>query len=294
MPTLKETRMSLIRLIEHDPDAPFALGRHVEHDPRSLAFAHGVLPKSAIKSVDWTRRVPIFDQGQLGSCTGNAGTGLLGTDSAGRTASTSVTISAAGAAASHGLFAAGVHVLDEAFAVALYSLATILDGVSGQYPPKDTGSTGIGVGKALQALGLASGYTHGFSLAALQSALQKGGLLIGIAWPQSAFDTATDGRIVVDRSSPIAGGHELELCRYDASTGEYWVPNSWNTSWGQAGWGYFAEADLVWLLSQQGDVTVPSLVASPVPVPPVPPAPSEATGDQVASAVREALHQLGV
>src|SRR5690242_16937314 len=122
-----------IHLIEqhHRPGQP--LGRHVEHDPRSLAFAHPVLPRTAIKSVSWTRRIPILDQGSLGSCTGNAATGALGTDSAGRTATTSVTISATGAAASHGLFAAGVHTLDEDFAVALYSLATILDSFSGTY-----------------------------------------------------------------------------------------------------------------------------------------------------------------
>lgn len=284
--------MSLIRLIEHRADSPFALGRHVEHDGRSLAYAHGVLPKSAIKSVEWTRRIPILDQGSLGSCTGNAGTGILGTDSAGRTASTSVTITEVGAAASHGLFAAGVHILDEAFAVALYSLATILDGVSGQYPPTDTGSSGVGVGKALKALGLAGGYTHGFSLAALQSALQSGPVMIGIEWFNSMFNPAADGRIPVDKASGLAGGHELELSKFDVSAREYWVPNSWNTSWGQAGWGYLAEADLVWLLSQQGDVTIPALTGSPVPTPT--PVPSVPPGDVVAAKVREALHQLGV
>jgi hypothetical protein len=246
---------------------PFRLGRHIEHDPRSLAYAHGVLPQSAIKTVEWTRRIPILDQGSLGSCTGNAGTGVLGTDSAGRTASTTVTITPAGAAASHGLFTAGEHALDEAFAVALYSLATILDGVSGQYPPTDTGSTGLGVAKALKALGLAGSYTHAFSTAALNSALQTSPVMIGIPWLKSMFDTATDGRILVDHTSGIAGGHELELCRYDASTGEYWVPNSWNTSWGDKGWAYFTAADLTWLLSQQGDVTVPAWATAPTPTP---------------------------
>ncbi|MFG2372545.1 C1 family peptidase [Streptomyces sp. NPDC048504] len=255
--------------IQHLPEAggPFRLGRHVEHDPRSLAFAHGVLPKSAIKSVEWARRIPILDQGSLGSCTGNAGTGVLGTDSAGRTASTTVTISAGGAAASHGVFVAGTYILDEAFAVSLYKLATILDGVSGTYPPTDTGSTGLGVAKALKALGLAGSYTHAFSIAALNSAVQSGAVLLGIVWPQSAFDTANDGRILIDKTSPIAGGHELELCKYDASSGEYWVPNSWNSAWGDKGWGYFTTADLTWLLSQQGDVTVPALTAAPAPAP---------------------------
>lgn len=274
--------------------AQFPLGRHVEHDPRSLAYAHGVLPNSAIQSVDWTRRTPILDQGQLGSCTGNAGTGWLGTDSAGRTASTTVTISAAGAAASHGLFTAGVHALDEAFAVGLYSLATILDGISGQYPPTDTGSSGLGVAKALKALGLAASYTHGFSIAALNSALQAGPAMIGIAWPNSAFNPAADGRIPVDPSSGIAGGHELTICRYDAAAGEYWVANSWGTSWGQQGYGYFTAADLAWLLGQQGDVTVPAWSAAPAPTPTPAPVPAGPTGAQVGAAVRQALTALGV
>jgi hypothetical protein len=270
------------------------LGRHIEHDPRSLAYAHGVLPKSAIKSVSWTRRIPILDQGELGSCTGNAGTGALGTDSAGRTATTSVTISAAGAAASHGLFTAGAHVLDEVFAVGLYSLATILDGVSGQYPPTDTGSSGVGVAKALQALGLATSYTHAFSISALNSALQTGPVLIGIDWYQSMFDPKTDGQIVVDTKSGLAGGHELELSRFDGTTGEYEIDNSWAESWGVNGCGYFTAAALTTLLGQQGDVTVPAWVSAPQPTPTPTPVPAGATGAQVAAAVRAALTSLGV
>lgn len=259
----------------------FPLGRHVEHDPRSLAYAHGVLPASAIKSVEWTRRIPILDQGQLGSCTGNAGTGVLGTDSAGRTASTTVTISAAGAAASHGLFPAGVHHLNEKFAVALYSLATILDGVSGQYPPADTGSTGLGVAKALTTLGLAASYTHAFSIAALNSALQSGPVMIGITWYNSMFDPKSDGQIVVDPTSGVAGGHELELNAFDATTGEYQVPNSWSQTWGKDGYGYFTTAALTSLLAAQGDVTVPALVGAPQPTPTPTPTPTPADPDLV-------------
>jgi hypothetical protein len=265
-----------VQLIEQQHRPGQHLGRHINHDPRSLNYAHGVLPRGAIKSVEWTRRTAILDQGNLGSCVGNAATGALGTDSAGRTASTSVTITAAGAAASHGLFTAGSHALDEKFAVALYSLATILDSYSGQYPPTDTGSSGIGAGKALTALGLATGYTHAFSIAALNTALQTGPVLIGVPWLNSMFNPASDGRIPVDQSSGIAGGHELELSKYDASTGEYWINNSWSDTWGVKGSAYFTTADLTYLLSQQGDVTVPALVGAPTPTPTPTPVPADA------------------
>jgi hypothetical protein len=258
-------------------------GRHVEHDPRSLAFAHGVLPKSALKSVSWARRMPVLDQGQLGSCTGNAACGLLGTDSAGRTATGTVTISAAGAAASHGLLPAGEHQLDEAFAVALYSLATVLDGIPGQYPPDDTGSSGLGVAKALRALGLAASYTHAFTLGAVASALQAGPVLLGTVWLQSMFSPAADGRIPVDRASAVAGGHEIEITGWDAVTDRYWLTNSWGPSWSVGGRGYVTGADLAWLLGQQGDITVPVLTPMPGPAPT--PAPA---ADDVALAA--ALH----
>jgi len=266
------------------------LGRHVDHDPRSLAYAHGVLPGSALQSVDWTRRIPVLDQARLGSCTTNAGTGLLGTDSAGRIATTSVTIGDAGAAASHGLFTAGEYTLDEAFAVRLYSLATLLDGIPGQYPPTDTGSSGIGVAKALKALGLIVGYSHAFSLAALASALQTGPVIIGIPWFNSMFNPASDGRIPVTAASGVAGGHEIEIAAYDAGAGEYWLTNSWGTSWGQAGRGYLTASDLQWLLSQQGDVTVPVWATTPAPPPP---APADAD-HQLAAAARSWLTAKGL
>lgn len=245
------------------------LGRHVDHDARSLGHAHGVLPRSVLRSAAWTRRIPVLDQGQLGSCTGNAATGLLGTDSAGRTAASTVLVSPAGAAASHGLVKAGEHQLDEAFAVALYSLATVLDGVPGQYPPDDTGSSGLGVAKALKALGLAGSYTHAFSLAAVRSALQAGPALLGIPWYQSMFEPAADGRIPVDTTSGVAGGHEIEVTGWDADADRFWLTNSWGSGWGQAGRGYLTATDLQWLLGQQGDVTVPvfTVVPSPAPVP---------------------------
>ena len=273
----------------HHPSGK-SFGRHVAHYRESLRYAHGVLPQSAIKTVRWERRIPILDQGALGSCTGNAATGMLGTDSVGRTATGTVTISAAGAAASHGYFTAGVHTLDETFAVSLYGLATVLDTYSGTYPPTDTGSDGVSVSKALQALGLITAYTHAFSMAALNSALQASSVIIGIEWLESMFTTDSAGNIVVDKSSGVAGGHELEVLGFNTDTGLYEVPNSWGVDgFGIDGTGFMSTANMSYLLSQQGDVTVPSFAAAPVP-----PLPTGATGAQVAAAVRSALTAQGV
>lgn len=233
----------------------YALGRRKQHDPRSLAYALPVLPKSAVQSVDWTRRAPVFDQGDLGSCTGNAAAGLVATDSAARTGYTSVTVSG------------NVLPVDESLAVQVYSLATQLDEFAGAYPPDDTGSSGLGAAKALVKLGLASKYSHAFSLDALKSALQSGPVMIGIEWLNSMFEPASDGTVPVDRRSGVAGGHEFVVSAYDASVGRFRMDNSWGESWGAGGSAWFREADLRWLLSQDGDVTQPAF-AAPSPAPP--------------------------
>ncbi|MFD7999958.1 hypothetical protein [Streptomyces mirabilis] len=248
------------------------LGRHVEHDPRSLDFAHGVLPKTAIKTVDWIRRTPIFDQGSLGSCTGNAAAGLLGTDSAARTGLTSATISGS------------VVPVDEDLAVQVYELATQLDSIKGTYPPDDTGSSGIGAAKALKKLGLATSYTHAFSLDALKSALQNGPVMVGTVWLESMFDVGSNGYVKVDRKSQVAGGHEYVLSAYDTTRQAFRMDNSWGEFWGARGSAWLSEADVQWLLSQQGDVTVPAWVTAPVPVPTPPPSPTPAPDPRLAEA----------
>jgi hypothetical protein len=252
------------------------LGRHVEHDPQSLRYAHGVLPASAIKSVDWTRRAPIFDQGNLGSCTGNAATGLLGTDSAARAGLTSVTVSG------------NVVPVDENLAVKVYELATQLDSIKGTYPPDDTGSSGLGAAKALVKLGFATKYQHAFSLDALKSALQSGPVMVGTVWLESMFDVHPDtGYVHVDRTTQVAGGHEYVISAYDASALAFRLDNSWGESWGVKGSAWLTQTDMQWLLSQQGDVTVPAWAVAPAPKPAV-------TAAGLADQVRALLTANGV
>ena len=53
------------------PGIPFPLGRHINHDPESRRYAYPETDR-VLQSVRWPRRTPVLDQGNLGSCTGNA------------------------------------------------------------------------------------------------------------------------------------------------------------------------------------------------------------------------------
>lgn len=144
----------------YEPTDP-RLGRHVRHDERSARpeYAVPVLPRSAIRSREWTRHIPILNQGNIGSCVPNNAPEHLGTDTGyGYTGVTSVTVPRAD---TKGFFKAGsVWGLDEAFAQQMYRLVTRIDPYPGQWEPDDTGSDGLSLAKALVMLGLSDKYKH--------------------------------------------------------------------------------------------------------------------------------------
>lgn len=240
----------------YDPTDP-RLGRFVKHDPRSLSYAAPVLPRSAIHTVEWVRRIPIFNQGATGACTGYALVGVLGTDSDDRTGYRSVSVKAD----PFGVFSPGRYTLDEDFAVKVYSLNTRVDPFAGTFPPHDTGSNGLAAGATGKTLGLLSSYTHAFSMDALRSALQSGPAMWGTLWLDSMYDVTRDGFLVVDRGSARVGGHELVISGYDAEEDFFTVQNSWGTEWGTDGYARVHATDMSWLLSQDGDVTIPHYAA---------------------------------
>ncbi len=57
-------------LIPEAPDNPYRLGRSVNHDERSKAYPAALAP--TYKAVWWPHYGPVINQGQIGSCTGNA------------------------------------------------------------------------------------------------------------------------------------------------------------------------------------------------------------------------------
>ncbi len=212
---------------------PYPLGRHVEHDPRSRGFAY--LPPAKLtltRSLTWPRRAPILDQGQLGSCTGNAMAGWLGTDPHGTSKG-----------------------IDEPLAVSLYSDATRLDPYPGAYPPEDTGSSGLAVCKAAQNRGLLTSYRHAFDFAATLDALTHGPIIVGVPWYESMFTPQASGYLTI--SGSVVGGHEFLIRGIDPRKKHVLADNSWGYDWGRKGRFWLHWADLERLLSEDGDATVP-------------------------------------
>jgi hypothetical protein len=224
------------------------LGRHVFHDSRSLNCR--VAKADTIVSKKWTRQIPILNQLDLGSCTGNAATGALGTGPL---------FDALADKLKAGLS------LDEPEAVKIYSLATTLDPFSGAYPPDDTGSNGLSVAKACQQLGLISGYTHALSLSDLLSGLQTGPMIIGSNWYESMDSPDSSGLVTV--SGSVRGGHEYECLGVDVEAKILHFANSWGTGWGQAGYFAYNYDSMTRLLSEDGDATKFVPLSSPAPTP---------------------------
>lgn len=232
------------------------LKRHVHHDSMSRLYpfpTDGLM----IQTVRHQRHGAVLDQGNLGSCTGNAGIGDLMTDPcAGTTNSPRYT-------------------LDETGAVNLYSDATAVDSYPGQYPPDDTGSDGLTIAKVLQKTGLISGYQHTFTLDDALKALSQYPLMVGTNWMNSMFNPDSNGMLTVDMGSGVAGGHEYVVDEYDATRDVVGMTNSWGSGWGQAGRAYMKADDLGALLDQQGDVIVLLPLSVPAPTPtPTPPGPT--------------------
>jgi hypothetical protein len=222
------------------------LGRNVHHDSESRRYEYRT-SRSVPVSVRHQRRIPILDQGAIGSCTGNAGIGCLGTDPF------------------YATVKAPKFSEDESGAVKLYSAATASDDYPGQYPPDDTGSDGLTVAKVLTAAGEISGYQHTFSLDAALLALADYPLITGISWYEDMFNPGGDG--LVAPTGALAGGHEIVVTEYNAARGWVGFDNSWGADWGVQGRFYMQAEDWGTLLSQQGDVIVFTPASQPAPVP---------------------------
>lgn len=230
------------KITSHDP----RLNRHVYHDSRSKLYKFDTKGLSIV-SVTHTRNIPILNQGNVGSCTGHAGIGALGTNPLFPTVSKDSKYS-----------------LNDKGALMLYSDAQVIDG-NGPYPPNDFGSYGLSIAKALKNAGVISGYQHTFTLDDALKALTVTPVIVGLNWYESMFKTQRDGRIVI--SGSLAGGHEIVARGIDAIGKKVWFDNSWGPEWGLKGRFYLTFKDFGTLLSQNGDVVAFTPLSKPAPKP---------------------------
>ena len=237
---------------------PLPLGRNLYHDSRNLAYPWRRTAKT-LTSQRWPRNIPILDQGNVGSCTGNAQVGELGTGPI------------------FTALPAGAPALDETLALQIYSGAETIDG-DGPYPPNDNGSSGPSAAQVTKNLGYISGYQHCFALADVLDALETGPVCIGSNWYDSMDEPDGTGLVAISAGASIRGGHEY-LCRgKDTARQLLFLDNSWGVSWGNAGSFSYSYATLERLLSEQGDATVSLPLTTPAPAPvPVPPVNVDAT-----------------
>lgn len=222
------------------------LGRHIHIDPRSKAYRVVPWMRDLLNSVRYTSHVPTFNQGQIGSCTGNAAAKALSYDPFWPEGETVLGKSAR---------------KDETFAVGVYSDATKVDGAPGEYPPDDTGSSGLAAAKVLHHRGLIAGYRHAHTLDEVLSALQSGPVIAGVDWLQDMFTPAADGALTV--TGAIAGGHEFVLDEIDIENERIWMQNSWGSKWGVHGRAYFTFTDFTALLHAHGDVIAFEPITAP-------------------------------
>jgi hypothetical protein len=175
-----------------------------------------------------------YDQGELGSCTGNAMAGALMTEP---------------------LYARGRD-LAEKDAIELYSEATSIDRFPGVYPPDDTGSSGLAVAKAAKRAGYVSSYRHAFGLQQALGALVVGPVITGVKWYDSFDRPLSTGEIRKTVGAELRGGHEFEVNGIDVENRQVWCVQSWGPLWGGLNDGTFWMSWDTWdaLLEDQGDV----------------------------------------
>lgn len=233
--------------VQYDPTDP-RLGRHVEHDSRSRDFAYMATRPVQERTVVWATAAPCLDQGQLGACTGFSTAQLINT----------VPFTKARQRI-RGRY------LTAQDARKIYSLATQLDKISGQWPPEDTGSSGLGAAKAGRQLGYFAGYRHAFGFDHFRAAIAAQPVIVGTLWTKTMFTPDKDGLVTVGPLSEdnIAGGHEYLARGISYDRRQVLFRNSWGPDWGTTGpdstpgsfWITFD--DFANLLDHQGDVTAP-------------------------------------
>jgi hypothetical protein len=221
-------RLALIP--EHVSKRGGRLGRHIHFDERSRGYRVPIRKAAKIVTRTWARTIHPFDQGQTGSCTGNGAVGVICTEP---------------------YHAKGKH-YTETLARKVYSTASRIDSIQGDWPPTDTGSTVLAAMKALKQLGWTTGYQWCFGLDDVLKTLSTiGPVEVGVNWYEG-FDTPSASGLV-KITGAVRGGHAFEILGVDAAKKTVIAENSWGSSYGVKGRFSFSWKDLDRLLKEQGE-----------------------------------------
>jgi hypothetical protein len=251
------------------------LGRHVEHDERSRAYALSEdLLGTGYTSAFHTVNAPVLDQKNVGACVGFGTEACVSADPFYAAIPTTVAARPTGDVDT-----------DNQQGYGLYSAATHLDNIKGSWKPDDTGSVGLAGAKAAQKAGLISGYQHALSLDAALKGLGALPCITGVNWYEGFDNPDSSGRVKI--SGSVRGGHEFCVYGIDAVNKLVWARNSWTAGWGLNGTFCFSFDDWGRLLDEQGDVTFFVPLTSPAPTPTPTPTPTPASVD---AAMAKAAH----
>lgn len=252
--------MTITNEIIPNPFNDFSLGRHVEHDPRSRAFAlDDMVRELSIVSGAWDVYVPVLDQDGVGACVGFATDAAVGSGPIYRALKPEQ--------------AAVLSTNAQGFQ--FYSWATQEDEFPGTWyadgTGTDTGSSGLGGAKAAQKHGFIKGYLHAFTFEAFVKSIQLAPVIVGVNWYDSMFYPDEYGEVKISANAQVAGGHEFLIygAKVNGSKIQFLAQNSWGAEWGDRGRFTLSDATMTRLLGEQGDVTqfVPLDPAPPTPAP---------------------------
>jgi hypothetical protein len=190
-----------------------------------------------------------LDQGALGSCTGEAPTGIR--------LSRPYTLATLPAPWVQ-MSTAGDF---EQLARDIYSGATKIDPYPGEWPPTDTGSNGDSAMRMAVQLGLFSAYRSIEAFTDLQASLQAGPCIFGSDWYTGMWQPDRGGQVHV--TGAAEGGHEYGFAGIDVDRKLLWFVNSWGDDYGckvGSHGGYFnlTFGDFTTLYNSGGAVECPS------------------------------------
>lgn len=223
------------------PQTRPGLGRHIQHDPRNRRFpVLAILPPH--KDIRWRRTGSKLNQNDLGACVGYAAAHTLNTYPLRKAISPHPTY----------------HNQD---AIEFYSGGTARDPWEGQYPPEDSGTTGLAVCEELLAREIINRYEWAFGFQQGLSAITLGALMQGTYWTDGMFSPDASGQ--VHPTGGDVGGHEYcwlgveYRSKLSSDQNRSWFMNSWGATYAKAGYFWMSWKDHEELLARDGDLVRP-------------------------------------